>query len=236
MKIEIGAAKREAQGTGASRRLRLAGRVPGIVYGGRESPIMIELDHNELFQGLRKEAFHASILTLNLDGQKQQVLLRAVNMHPFKAQVQHIDFQRVRADEKIHMKVPLHFMGAEASPAVKVSAAIVSHVMSEIDVTCLPADLPEFVEVDLSAIALGDTIHVRDLVLPKGVELVLSRDENPVVVTTSVPKEITVEEEAAAAETVVPASQVPAGKQLEVPAEPVAEPKKGEKAEKGEKK
>jgi large subunit ribosomal protein L25 len=236
MKIEISAAKREAQGTGASRRLRRAGRVPGIVYGGRESAVMIELDHNELFQGLRKEAFHASILTLNLDGQKHQVLLRAVNMHPFKAQVQHIDFQRVRADEKIHMKVPLHFVGAEVSPAVKVAAAIVSHVLSELDISCLPADLPEFIEVDLSGIELGDTIHVRDLTLPKGVEPVLSRDENPVVATTSVPKEITVEEEAAAAEAAVPASQVPAGKQLEVPAEPAAEPKKGEKAEKGEKK
>lgn len=230
MKIEIGAAKREAQGTGASRRLRRAGRVPGIVYGGGETPVMIELDHNELFQGLRKEAFHASILTLNVDGQKQQVLLRAVNMHPYKTQVQHIDFQRVRADEKIHMKVPLHFVGAEVSPAVKLSGALVSHVISELDVSCLPADLPEFIEVDLSKIELGDTIHVRDLTLPKGVEAVLSRDENPVVATTSIPKEITAEEEAAEAEAAVPASAVPAGKQPEAPAEAApAEPKKGEK-------
>jgi len=236
MKIEIGAAKREAQGTGASRRLRRAGRVPGIVYGGNESPVMIELDHNELYRSLRKEAFHASILTLNVDGQTQQVLLRTVNMHPYKAQVQHIDFQRVRADEKIHMQVPLHFIGAEVSPAVKLSAAIVSHVLSELDVSCLPADLPEFIEVDLSKVELGDTVHVRDLTLPKGVEPVLSRDENPVVATTSVPKEITVEEEVAEVEAPVPASQVPAGKQVEEPvAEPAAEPKKGERGERGEK-
>jgi large subunit ribosomal protein L25 len=232
MKIEISAAKREAQGTGASRRLRRGGRVPGIVYGGGETAEMIELDHNELYQHLRKEAFHASILTLKMSGQDQQVLLRAVNMHPYKRQVQHIDFQRVRADQEIHIKVPLHFIGQEVSPAVKVSAAVISHVMTELDVACLPADLPEFIEVDLSNIALGDTIHVRDIQMPKGVEAVLSADENPVVVTTSIPKEITVEEEAAVAAAEVPASEVPAAKQVEEPAAPAEEPKK----EKGEKK
>jgi len=225
MKIEISAAKREAQGTGASRRLRRDGRVPGIVYGGGDSPEMIELDHNELYQGLRKEAFHASILTLKVGGQEQQVVLRAVNMHPFRKQVQHIDFQRVRADQEIHIKVPLHFMGQEGSPAVKLSAAVISHVMTELDVSCLPADLPEFIEVDLSNIALGDTIHVRDIPMPKGVEAVLSVDENPVVVTTSIPKEIVVEEEVVEAAE-VPASEVPAAKQAETPAEPGEEPKK----------
>jgi large subunit ribosomal protein L25 len=231
MKIQISAAKREAQGTGASRRLRRTGRVPGIVYGGGESPQMIEFDHNELYQNLRKEAFHASILTLKLDGQDQQVLVRAVNMHPYKKQVQHIDFQRVRADQEIHTKVPLHFMGQESSPAVKLSAAVISHVMTELDVSCLPADLPEFIEVDLSNIALGDTLHVREIPMPKGVKAVLSADENPVVVTTSIPKEITVEEEAIAAAE-VPASEVPAAKQVEEPAAPAEEAKK----EKGEKK
>lgn len=232
MKIEISAVKRAAQGTGASRRLRRDGRVPGIVYGGGESPEMIELDHNELYQGLRKEAFHASILTLKLGGQAQQVLLRAVNMHPFRKQVQHIDFQRVRADQEIHIKVPLHFIGQENSPAVKVSAAVISHVMTEIDVSCLPADLPEFIEVDLSNVALGDTIHFRDILMPKGVKPVVSAEENPVVVTTSIPKEIVVEEEVVAAAADVPASEVPAAKQAEAPAAPAEESKK----EKGEKK
>jgi len=236
MKIEIGAAKREAHGTGASRRLRRVGRVPGIVYGGGESPEMIELDHNELYQHLRKEAFHASILTLKLNGQEQQVLLRAVNMHPYKKQVQHIDFQRVRADQEIHTKVPLHFMGQEVSPAVKLAAAVISHVMTELDVACLPADLPEYIEVDLSNIALGDTIHVRDISMPKGVKAVLSAEENPVVVTTSIPKEITVEEEAAEAAAEVPASEVPAAKQAEEPAAAPAEEPKKEKGERGEKK
>lgn len=232
MKIEISARKREAQGTGASRRLRRSGRVPGIVYGGDQDAVTIELNHKELYQHLTNEKFHASILTLNVEGRPEEVLLRAFNMHPWKGHVQHVDFQRVAKDRKIHMKVPLHFIGAEVSPAVKVSAAIVSHVASELEISCLPADLPEYVEVDLSRLELGDTIHVHDLTLPKGVEAVLSRDENPVVAITSVPKEITAEEEAAAAEAAVPASQVPAGKQVEVPAEPAAEPKKGEKGEK----
>jgi large subunit ribosomal protein L25 len=235
MQIEIGAAKRKVQGTGASRRLRIAGRVPGILYGGAEPPTTIELDHNELFQQVRKEAFHASIITLNLDGEKQQVLLRAINMHPYKAQVQHIDFQRVRADQKIHMKVPLHFVNADVSPAVKQTAAVINHVMNEIDISCLPADLPEFIEVDLSQITIAHPIHAKELKYPKGVEPVLHRGENPVVASASVPKAVPVEEEVAAAEEVVPASQVPASKQ-EKPEAAAAAPEKGEKAgEKAEK-
>lgn len=130
MKIEISANKRELQGTGASRRLRNAGKVPGIVYGGDAEPQTIELNHKELAQNLSREAFHASILTLDIDGKKEAVLLRAFNMHPFKLQVQHIDFQRVSKDRKIHMKVPLHFVGAEHADAVKFQGAIVSHVMN----------------------------------------------------------------------------------------------------------
>jgi large subunit ribosomal protein L25 len=234
MQIEISASKRATQGTGASRRLRHAGKVPGILYGGAEAPTNIELDHNELYQQARKEAFHASIITLNLDGQKQQVLLRAINMHPFKLQVQHIDFQRVRADQKIHMKVPLHFVNAEISPAVKLTAAVINHVMNEIDVSCLPADLPEFIEVDLSQITIAHSIHVKELAYPKGVEPVLHRGENPVVASASVPKVVVAEEEVVAAEEAVPASQVPAAKQPDKPE--AAAPEKAEKPGKGEKK
>src|SRR5207344_1418835 len=136
MQIELSATKRAGQGTGASRRLRHTGRVPGILYGGGEAPLTIELDHNELYLQARREAFHASIINLSLDGQKQQVLLRAINMHPWKAQVQHVDFQRVRADQKIHMKVPLHFVNAEVSPAVKEASAVINHVMNDNDLTC----------------------------------------------------------------------------------------------------
>ena len=133
MGIEVLAQSRKLQGTSASRRLRHTGKVPGILYGGRTDPVTIELEHNALFHQLRNEKFHASVLDLSLDGKKEQVLLRTVNMHPWKPQVQHIDFQRVLADQKIHMKVPLHFTNAEISPAVKLSAAIISHVLNELD-------------------------------------------------------------------------------------------------------
>jgi len=235
MQIEISAATRAAQGTGASRRLRRAGRVPGILYGGAEAPTTIELDHNELYQQARKEAFHASIIALNLDGQKHQVLLRAINMHPYKSQVQHVDFQRVLAHQKIHMKVPLHFVNAEVSPAVKLAGAVINHVMNEVNISCLPADLPEFIEVDLAQITIGHSIHVKELKYPKGVEPVVHRGENPVVASASMPKAIVAEEEVAAVEEVVPASQVPAAKQQ--PEKPeAAPPEKAEKPAKGEKK
>jgi large subunit ribosomal protein L25 len=232
MTIEIGAARRSVQGTSASRRLRHAGRVPGVLYGGKDAAVNIELDHNELFQAARKGAFHASIITLKLDGQPQQVLLRAMNMHPWKLEVQHIDFQRVLADQKIHMRVPLHFVNQENSPAVKVAGAVVNHVLNDIDISCLPADLPEFIEVDLANLTIGHSVHVKELKFPTGVEPVLHRGENPVVASASMPRvEV---EETAAVEEVVPASMVPAAKQQPEKPEAAApeKPEKGEKAEK----
>jgi len=230
MAFEVIAQTRKAQGTGASRRLRNAGKVPGIVYGGKKPAQPVEIDHNSIFHQLRDEKFHASILDMSLDGTKEQVLLRAVNMHPYKPQVQHLDFQRVSADEKIHMKVPLHFVNAETSPAVKEQGALVSHVMNEVDIRCLPADLPEFIVVDLGGITVGKSIHARDLQLPKGVELALRGTENPSVVTAQIPKVVVSEEEeaaaAAAAEGVPAPSEVPAAKQKPEGAEPAA-PEKG---------
>jgi large subunit ribosomal protein L25 len=199
MKIELTAQTRELQGTGASRRLRRVGKVPGIVYGGDRAPVNIELDHKDLYQNLMREAFHASILSLKLDGQAEQVLLRAFNMHPFKARVQHVDFQRVSKDKKIHMKVPLHFVNAEISPGVKEQGGVANHVLNDLDITCLPDDLPEFIEVDLGNLAVGNSIHARELALPKGVEAVLHRDENPVVATVILPALVVEEEETAAA-------------------------------------
>ncbi|MBV6475736.1 MAG: 50S ribosomal protein L25/general stress protein Ctc [Rhodocyclaceae bacterium] len=204
MKIEIIANKRDLQGTGASRRLRRAGKVPGILYGGETAAQPIELDHNALFHSLKQEAFHASILSMNLDGQKQQVLLRDYQMHAFKPQVLHIDFQRVAADRKIHMRVPLHFVNADIAPGVKLQGGVVSHVLNELDISCLPADLPEFIEVDMKDVSVGHSVHVKDLKLPKGVETVLHRGENPVVATITVPRgtteaELAVGEQAAAA-------------------------------------
>ena len=244
MKFEISAHKREANGTGASRRLRRMGQVPGVVYGGAEGPVNIQLDHKDLFQSLRNEKFHASILTLELGGAKQQVLLRAVNMHPFKMQVQHVDFQRVSKDKKIHMKVPLHFVNAEKSPGVKEQGGVVNHVLNELDVTCFPDDLPEYIEVDLGALAVGNSIHARDLALPEGVEAMLHKDENPVVATVVVPALITEEEEAAAAAAAVAPSEIPTTEQAapakegEAPAEGDKGAAKAEKpaADKGEKK
>ena len=208
MKFEIGANQRKVQGTGASRRLRRSGRVPGIVYGGDQGAVNIELDHKELYRNLTNEKFHASILTLKMESGAEQVLLRAFNMHPYKAQVQHVDFQRVSKDKKIHMKVPLHFINAEKSPGVKDQAGVVSHVLNELDITCLPDDLPEFIEVDLANLSVGKSVHARDLVLPKGVESTLHKGENPVVATCILPALI-VEEEVATAEAVPAAADVP---------------------------
>ena len=207
MKIEINARKREAQGTGASRRLRRTGNVPGIVYGGDKDTVTIELNHKELYQQLTNEKFHASILSLKLEGSTEDVLLRAFNMHPYKGHVQHIDFQRVSKDKKIHMKVPLHFINAEIAPGVKEQGGIPNHVLNELDVTCLPDDLPGFIEVDMGHLTIGHSIHVKELKLPKGVEAVLHKAENPVVATIIQPALVT-EEETTATEAVA-AADVP---------------------------
>jgi large subunit ribosomal protein L25 len=228
MAIEITARKRETQGTGAARRLRRKGLVPGIVYGGEKDALNIEVDHQALYLNLRNERFHASILTLEVSGAKEQVLLRSVNMHPYKPQVQHVDFQRVQKNKKLHMKVPLHFVNAEKSPGVKDQGGVVSHVVNELDISCLPDDLPEFVEVDLGGLAVGNSIHARDLALPKGVELAIGKTENPVIATVVVPTLVTEEEEAAAAAAAVAPSEIPALAQT-------AEAKEGEAAAEGDK-
>lgn len=172
MKIEVIAQSRALQGSGASRRLRRAGKVPGIVYGGNTPAVAIELDHNNLYHALRNEAFHSSILDLVIDGKAEKVLLRATQWHAYKPQVHHIDFQRVAADQKLHMNVPLHFVNADVAPGVKMGGGIVNHVLTEVEVSCLPGDLPEFIEVDLSKLDAGSAIHLSELKLPKGVELV----------------------------------------------------------------
>jgi large subunit ribosomal protein L25 len=227
--MKVVATIRSAQGTSASRRLRRADRVPGIVYGGKGQPVTIELEHNPLYHALRKEKFHASILDMEVDGKSERVLLRTYQMHPYKPQVLHIDFQRVSEDTPIHMRVPLHFVGQENSPAVKLSGAIVSHVMSEVDVACLPKDLPEYIEVDLSGLKSTDVVKVLDLKMPAGVKPVVKGKENPVVVTTSVPGGAA-EEEAAAAPV---AADVPAIAQKAPPAAAAAAPAaKGDKDKK----
>ena len=228
MQIEISASKRTLQGKGASRRLRGSGKVPGIIYGGDSPAQAIKLDHNTLYHKLKLEAFHASILSLELDGKKEQVLLRDLQMHPFKLQVQHIDFQRIDQNKKVHMKVPLHFINADIAPGVKVSGGIVSHILAELDVSCLPKDLPEFISVDLSNLASGNSLHLSDLSLPQGVEIpALIRGENLPVATIIIPRAVAAEEAAAA----VAAADVPTTVQKKESAA-----KEGDKKDTGKKK
>ena len=189
--------ERAKQGTGASRRLRITGRTPGIVYGGTGEPILIELDHNALWHAIKKEAFHASILEMELGGKEQKVLLRDLQMHPFKQQVLHIDFQRVEARTRLTMKVPLHYSGEEESPAVKAENCLVNHVLTELTVSCFPADVPESIEIDLSGLKKGSPLHLKDIKLPKGVKFVAKGQDNPVLVSVSA---IVEEVEAAPAE------------------------------------
>ncbi|OJZ18458.1 MAG: 50S ribosomal protein L25/general stress protein Ctc [Thiobacillus sp. 65-29] len=187
--MEVIAFKRDAQGSSASRRLRHAGKVPGIVYGGSAAPMQIELDHNALYHALRKEAFHASVLTLSVDGNRESVLLRDTQWHPYKQQVLHVDFQRVDKDHKIHVKVPLHFLNAEIAPGVKLGGGKPHHIVNELDVECFPGSLPEFIEVDMGKLEVGHSIHANDLKLPAGVELVAHlKAENPAVAAISAPK------------------------------------------------
>ncbi len=214
--------ERAKQGTGASRRLRNTGRTPGIVYGGTTEPQLIELDHNALWHALKKEAFHSSVLDMEVSGKASKVLLRDVQMHPYKPLVLHIDFQRVDANTKLHMKVPFHFSGDENSPAVKTDGCIANHVMTEIEVLCLPADLPEFIAVDLSGLKKGASLHLSDIKLPKGVTAVTHGKANPVVVSVvsvagadaaeAAPAAEAAAAPAAAGKAAAPAAKAPAAK------------------------
>ena len=194
MQFELNAETRVLQGSGASRRLRRASKVPGIVYGGTAAPELIELDHNELLLALRKEAFHSSVISLKVGGKAQTVLLRDVQMHAYRPLVLHTDFQRIDATHAVHQKVPLHFINADAAPGVKLSGGTVSHAMNEVDVTCLPQDLPAFIEVDLKDLKAGQTLHVSQLVYPKGVKPVMHGSDDPVVVAITAKKSAAAEE------------------------------------------
>jgi large subunit ribosomal protein L25 len=197
MKIEVTAFPRTQQGTGASRRLRGSGRVPGVVYGANQPATPVELDQNALLRHLKMEAFHASILDITVDGNRERVLLRDYQMHPWKQQVLHVDFQRIDPNKKIHMHVPLHFLNQEICAGVKLGGGVITHAMNDIEIQCLPDDLPEYVEVDLKDAQLNDTIHVNDLKLPQGVEPVVKlKTDNPPVASVHLPKVAAAEEEA----------------------------------------
>jgi len=183
--MKFTAFERTLQGTGASRRLRNAQKVPGIVYGAG-TPSMIELDHNSLFFALKKEAFHSSLLDMELGGKTEQVLLRDYQMHPFRPIVLHIDFQRVDATTKITKKVPLHYVNEENSPAVKTDGCVVNHVVNELNIQCLAAQLPSFITVDLGELTKGQSLHVSDIKLDAGIKVVTHGKPNPVIVSANV--------------------------------------------------
>lgn len=211
--MKFNATERSVQGTSASRRLRRAGRVPAIVYGGTAQPLSVELDHNEIYHALRKESFHASILTMDLGGKSEQVLLRSVQWHPYKQQVLHVDFQRVDASQALHTKVPLHFINADQSPAVKLSGAIVTHLLTELEIACLPSNLPQFIEVDLGNLLGGSILHLSDITLPVGVTFVShGGDANPALAAAHVKAggDAADEEAAPAAAPAAPAADKPA--------------------------
>jgi large subunit ribosomal protein L25 len=204
--MKFTAYERTLQGTGASRRLRNAQKVPGIVYGAG-TPAMIELDHNALFFALKKEAFHSSILEMDLKGKSEQVLLRDYQMHPFRPIVLHVDFQRVDATTKITKKVPLHFVNEENSPAVKTDHCVVNHVATELRIQCLASQLPEFLTIDLGDLAKGQTLHVNDIKLADGIKVMTQGKPNPVIVSVSA--QAAEEEEAAPAPVVAAAAPAP---------------------------
>ena len=208
MAYELNAVKREEMGTGASRRLRHADKLPGVVYGGEEAALSIILEHNPVYYALKDEDFHSGILTLVIDGKKQQVLLRDFQMHPYKQQVMHIDFQRVNANEPVHVHVPLHFVNAEESPAVKSQGAKITHVLNDVDIRALPALIPHFIEVDLSTIEAGGAVHLSDLKVPEGVEIIhLARGDDSTVAQAIVPRGMPEEaEETPAADEAAPAA------------------------------
>ena len=192
--------ERAKQGTGASRRLRITGRTPGIVYGGTAEPSLIEIDHNALWHALKKEAFHASVLQMEFAGKTTEVLLRDVQYHPYKQLVLHIDFQRIDANTKMHKKVPLHYSGQEESPAFKQDNCLITHVATELEISCMPKELPEFIAVDLSNLTKGHSLHAKDITLPAGVTVVAPGNSNPVLVAVVATKaEAPTPQEAAAA-------------------------------------
>ena len=220
MKIEFNATKRDGQGTGASRRLRHTGNIPGILYGNAAAPQSLVMDHNEMFQLLRKEAFHASVLTINVEGAKELCLLRDVQRHPYRPVVLHLDFQRVDATKVLHKKIPLHFINGDIAPGVKTQGGLVSHVMNSVEVKCLPADLPAFITVDLKDMVAGHSLHTSELSLPKGVEVVHHHGiSDSVVASITIKGGKSTDDEAeaaaaaaAAAATVTPAAAAAAGK------------------------
>lgn len=243
-KFELTAEPRTVQGKGASRRLRHTGRVPAIIYGAGKPPLMVTLDHNTTLRQLENERFHTAILNVKVGADTDQAILRDWQMHPVRPQVLHVDLQRISATEKLHMRVPLHFVGADMAPGVKLDGGIVAHLMTEVDITCLPKDLPEFLTADLSQMQLNQSLHLSDIKLPEGVSItsLAHGGENLAVATIKIVREEVIEAPVAAvpAEGEAAAAAAPAAGAA-APAAGAAAPaageaKKAEPAKKPEKK
>ena len=201
--FELIAEKREDVGKGASRRLRRDGKVPGIVYGTSKDATMISLNHNEIMHHLDNEAFYSHILTLKVDDAKEKVVLKDLQRHPFKRTLLHIDLLRIKENETLNMRVPLHFINEEKCVGVKTDGGVISHVMSELEIVCLPKDLPEYIEVDMLEVKVGDTVHLTDLKLPEGVQifdLLHGNEEDQPVAAVHMPRVAAADEEVEAEE------------------------------------
>lgn len=220
--FELEATVRHDMGKGASRRLRREEKVPGVIYGGGKAPVSLSFEHKNVSKSLENEAFYSHILTLKTGTESERVILKDVQRHPFKPRIQHVDFQRVRADVKLHMHIPLHFIGAELAPGVREAGGVISHILSDVEVSCLPDNLPEYLEIDISALQLNQILHLSDIKLPNGVELIalVSHDDNKPVVSIHLPR---VEEEPVAETT----EEAPAA--ADVPA--IAQKAEGEDSE-----
>jgi large subunit ribosomal protein L25 len=199
--FEVNAETRDEQGKGASRRLRHAGLVPGIVYGAGKEPVAITLKHNELIRQLEEEAFYSQVLTLKLGGESEKVVLRDLQRHPAKPLVLHVDLQRINENEKMHVMLPLHYLNEDSCVGVKMEGGLISHIASEVEISCLPKDLPEYLEVDLAELHLGETLHQSDIKLPEGVELVdLAHGHDNAVATVHKTRAVAEETEEVASE------------------------------------
>lgn len=221
--FHLDAAVRHDMGKGASRRLRREERVPGVVYGGGKEPVALSLEHKHISKSLENEAFYSHILNLKTDTESERVILKDVQRHPYKPRILHVDFQRVRADEKLHMHLPLHFIGTDKAPGVKDAGGLVSHIINDVEIACLPDDLPECLELDISEMQLNQILHLSDIKLPKGVEIVaLTHGDDKPVVSIHLPR---IEEEPVVetTEEIPSAAEVPAIEQKAEGEEPKEE-------------
>lgn len=214
VKFELNAELRSEKGTGASRRLRRAGKVPAILYGAGKDPVSLSIEHDPLWHHTHHEAFFTSVLTIKIDGKiADQAIVRDLHMHPYKPRVSHLDLQRISATERLHLPVPLHFIGQETAPGVKLEGGLVAHLMTEVDVSCLPSQLPEFLTVDVSNLHVGDSVHLSNLTLPDGVVLTdLTHGNDLAIATITVVRETEVEAPVAPAEAAAPAAEAEAPK------------------------